>query len=41
MFFLVSPQTSQTRLKQMDKIAKGFLYIVSSSSTTGTEKKKK
>ena len=38
--FLVSPQTSQTRLKQMDKIAKGFLYIVSSSSTTGTEKKK-
>ena len=38
--FLVAPQTSQTRLKQMDRIASGFLYIVSSASTTGTEKKK-
>ncbi len=38
--FLITPQTSQSRLQQMDKIARGFLYIVSANSTTGTEKKK-
>ena len=38
--FLVTPQTSQARLQQMDEIANGFLYIVSSASTTGTKKAK-
>jgi tryptophan synthase alpha chain len=33
--FLVSPQTSPERIKYLDSISKGFLYIVSTSSTTG------
>lgn len=35
--FLVTPQTSKTRLKQYDAISKGFIYMVSTSSTTGKE----
>lgn len=33
--FLVSPQSSDERIKYLDRISKGFLYIVSSSATTG------
>jgi tryptophan synthase alpha chain len=33
--FLISPQTPSERIKYLDSISKGFLYIVSSSSTTG------
>jgi tryptophan synthase alpha chain len=35
--FLISPQTSEQRIKKADKLSKGFLYAVSSSATTGTE----
>jgi tryptophan synthase alpha chain len=33
--FLVTPQTSNKRLQQLDEISKGFIYIVSTNSTTG------
>ena len=33
--FLITPQTSDERIKQADKLSSGFLYVVSSSSTTG------
>ena len=33
--FLVSPQTPFERIRYIDSIAKGFLYIVSTASTTG------
>lgn len=33
--FLVSPQTSEQRLQALDEAGSGFLYFVSSSSTTG------
>jgi tryptophan synthase alpha chain len=33
--FLVSPQSTEERIKYLDSISKGFLYVVSSSSTTG------
>ncbi len=34
--FLITPQTSNERIKKADKLSSGFLYAVSSSSTTGT-----
>ena len=34
--FLVTPQTSTERIVQADKLSTGFLYAVSSSSTTGS-----
>lgn len=34
--FLVTPQTSIDRIMQADKLSSGFLYAVSSSSTTGS-----
>ncbi len=34
--FLVTPQTSVERILEADKLSKGFLYAVSSSSTTGS-----
>ncbi len=34
--FLITPQTSIDRIKKADKLSSGFLYAVSSSSTTGT-----
>ncbi|MBN2349283.1 MAG: tryptophan synthase subunit alpha [Bacteroidales bacterium] len=37
--FLITPQTSEERIKQLDAASKGFLYIVSSSSTTGIKHK--
>ena len=33
--FLITPQTSESRIRQIDTISKGFIYIVSSSSITG------
>lgn len=36
--FLVTPETSDERLRRIDSLTGGFLYAVSSSSTTGTEK---
>ncbi|SDD10759.1 tryptophan synthase subunit alpha [Niabella drilacis] len=36
--FLVTPETSETRVRQLDALSSGFLYAVSSSSTTGNEK---
>lgn len=34
--FLITPHTSVDRIKKADKLSSGFLYAVSSSSTTGT-----
>ncbi len=36
--FLVTPETSEERIKKLDSLSSGFLYAVSSSSTTGKEK---
>jgi len=36
--FLVTPETSDERVKRLDKLSGGFLYAVSSSSTTGKDK---
>ena len=36
--FLVTPETSEERVKKLDTLSSGFLYAVSSSSTTGNEK---
>ncbi|MFT5250107.1 MAG: tryptophan synthase alpha chain [bacterium] len=35
MVFLITPQTSEERIKQLDNISNSFIYAVSSSSTTG------
>lgn len=37
--FLVTPETSEERIKKLDGLSTGFLYAVSSSSTTGSDKK--
>ena len=34
---LVTPETSEERVKALDRLSSGFLYAVSSSSTTGKE----
>jgi len=39
MIFLVTPQTSDERVKKLDALSSGFLYAVSSSSTTGSDRK--
>ena len=36
--FLVTPETSEERIRKLDQLSTGFLYAVSSSSTTGSEK---
>jgi tryptophan synthase alpha chain len=36
--FLVTPETSEERVKKLDRLSSGFLYAVSSSSTTGKDK---
>lgn len=33
--FLITPQTSDSRIKQIDEASDGFIYMVSSASTTG------
>ncbi|WP_106916391.1 tryptophan synthase subunit alpha [Chryseobacterium aurantiacum] len=35
--FLVTPETSNERIQYLDSLSSGFLYAVSSSSTTGNE----
>lgn len=36
--FLVTPETSEERIRRIDALSTGFIYAVSSSSTTGKEK---
>lgn len=36
--FLITPQTSDERIHQLDEASEGFLYLVSSASTTGSTK---
>jgi tryptophan synthase alpha chain len=36
--FLVTPETSDERIRKLDMLSSGFLYAVSSSSTTGNDK---
>ena len=36
---LITPQTSDQRIKQIDEASSGFIYMVSSASTTGSDKK--
>jgi tryptophan synthase alpha chain len=36
--FLVTPETSEERIRKVDSLSSGFLYAVSSSSTTGKDK---
>ncbi|RAJ87640.1 tryptophan synthase alpha chain [Chitinophaga dinghuensis] len=35
LIFLVTPETSEARLRKIDELSRGFIYAVSSSSTTG------
>jgi tryptophan synthase alpha chain len=37
--FLITPETSEDRIRKIDSLSTGFLYAVSSSSTTGSNKK--
>jgi tryptophan synthase alpha chain len=34
--FLITPQTTENRIKYIDEVSDGFIYLVSSSSTTGS-----
>ena len=36
--FLITPQTSEERIHQIDEASDGFIYMVSSASTTGAKK---
>ena len=36
--FLITPETSEERIRQLDEKSSGFLYAVSSSSITGSDK---
>jgi len=38
LIFLVTPETKEERLRRIDELSTGFLYAVSSSSTTGNNK---
>lgn len=38
--FLITPETSIDRIKKLDQLSSGFLYAVSSSSTTGNNNSK-
>lgn len=38
MIFLVTPETSEERIRNIDALGSGFIYAVSSSSTTGKNK---
>ena len=35
--FLITPETSEERIRKIDSISKGFIYAVSSSSITGSD----
>ena len=36
--FLITPQTSENRIRFIDEISDGFIYMVSSASVTGSKK---
>lgn len=36
--FLITPQTSEARIREIDAASDGFIYMVSSASTTGAQK---
>lgn len=36
--FLITPQTSEARIREIDAASNGFIYMVSSASTTGAQK---
>ncbi len=36
--FLITPETTDERIRKIDDLSSGFIYAVSSSSTTGTDK---
>ncbi|MEO7209421.1 MAG: tryptophan synthase subunit alpha [Chitinophagaceae bacterium] len=38
--FLVTPETSEERIRKLDELSSGFLYAVTESGTTGSENKK-
>ena len=38
LIFLVTPETSEERIRKIDELSSGFIYAVSSSSTTGKNK---
>ncbi|HTN21326.1 MAG TPA: tryptophan synthase subunit alpha [Pelobium sp.] len=35
--FLVTPQTSEERIRKIDELSSGFIYLLSSSATTGKD----
>lgn len=35
--FLITPQTSEARIKEIDEVSDGFIYMVSSASITGAK----
>lgn len=35
--FLITPQTSEARIREIDSASEGFIYMVSSASTTGAK----
>jgi tryptophan synthase alpha chain len=35
--FLITPSTSEARIKEIDKISKAFIYLVSGNTTTGND----
>lgn len=37
LIFLITPQTSETRIRQIDSLTDSFIYMVSSASTTGSQ----
>ncbi len=36
---LITPQTPETRIREIDRLTRGFIYMVSSFSTTGSQKR--
>lgn len=36
--FLITPQTSKTRIREIDELSRGFIYMVSTNSLTGQNK---
>ena len=36
--FLITPQTSEERIRKIDELTRGFIYMVSSASITGAKK---
>lgn len=37
MIFLITPQTSTERIRKIDRLSNGFIYVVSSAATTGSQ----